>query len=143
MAIIDNKSRTSVLFEGLKSLQPGILTTGIEVDTVNYNGGVTFFMIPYSFSAAGETISFVKFQESTLLTGPWEDVDSRLYIGDIANMQNLGADDFSNMTIIPSIGVFGTKRYLKAIAEGNAANTTNVSTIFAYNLGLTVSPVTE
>lgn len=139
MAIRDNKSNNLVFSNGHLSPVAGATITGTSIDGAHYANGITFFFNISSATDPADTVSFVKFQDSPD-DSVWTDVDVSQYIGDITTLENLTAADFADGSIIPSIGVFGTEHYVRAVLEADGGNAGPIDISLSYNFGIEVKP---
>lgn len=138
MAIRDNKSNNLVYTLYRTNLSSNSTGTSLSVDTASYDNGVTFFLIGVIFGGPTDTISIEKIEESDD-NSTWNDVDSSLYIGPLSEVQNMSDSVFQNGNT-PSLGVFGTKRFLRAVVSSGAANTGSTTIVVGMNLGVEVKP---
>lgn len=138
MAIKDNKSNNLLWANGITTIAAGTSFDADSLDSAHYDLGITFFLNIAVANDVADTISFVKFQDSDD-NATWTDVNAEQYIGDITNLQDLTANDFTSGQAIPTIGVFGTNRYVRAVLQ-TGANTGDMTVVLNYNLGIEIKP---
>ena len=119
MAIKDNKSNIDVVtVDSLSFAAANVPQFSGSVDTANYDNGVTFFLVPFNAGVATTTVRLDSIQESDD-NSTWDYIADNKYIGSPDDTVEEEITTFP--TIIPSVGVFSAKRYLRArvVSEGN------------------------
>ena len=140
MNIKDIKSHTTTVNSNIITFQPNSTEWTIGVDTKNYNYGLMFFMLPFATENENNTISFEALEESDD-DSTWNDTYIRQYIGDVSLLQNLNATVGPN--IVPTIGVFGNKRYLRVRVSSGATNSGTITSQFIWILRANLIPDSE
>ena len=139
MAVVDLKSILTTIYSDNVVITPGqsIITT--ILDSRDYQAGVLFGIIPIATSDVDNEISLVNIQNS-IDNITWENVDTLQYIGD-NNLQNLKL--FTPPLVVPTLGVFGTRRYLRLVLSTPATNNSTLTVQIVWILGPTLRPDNE
>ena len=140
MAVTENKSVYGLIQDNVYTISAGATIDTQSFDTRDYQRGVTIFILGLTFSSPTDSISFVKIQNRAEPTDNWEDLDPLQYVPqDLTPVQNLTQSSFGSLIAIPSLGFFGTKRYVRAQFQGGA-NSGDATVLLGYQVGFTLAP---
>ena len=138
MAIRENKSNNLLYSAASYTFAPGGTNQTDAIDTANFDNGVTVFIMVAGGDDPANTASVTDVLESASATGPFTSVDPEKFIGELADLQGLTAVADSPR---PTLGLFGTERYIEIAVEADAGNTGNVVFNVGAWLGGEVKPV--
>lgn len=109
-----------------------VTSSGVIIDTANYDNGVYFFMDADSV-ASGATVSLeISHGDNSLLSDAALVPDKNLVYGDDGDVI-IDGEDIDEGDACPKEGVFGTKRYLRAAVEKTGAGTARVAVYAVVN----------
>jgi len=113
-------------FESEVLASGSVTSSGVIIDTADYDNGVYFFMDADSVASGAAVSLEISEGDNVLLTDAALVPDKNLVYGDDGDVIIDGAD-IDEGDACPKEGVFGTKRYLRAAVEKTGAGTARVS----------------
>ena len=134
MPIKDNKSGSEFTLVALEDATgDGVFQTP-AIDTADYGNGITF--VPYITVLVAGTTTFDNVQDSPDGTTDWQNVASGNINGPIVG-DTLGAASAGD--ILQTVGVFGTRRFLRLVFTFSGTTTDTQLRVIA-NGGIEVTP---
>lgn len=136
MAIKDIKSNLTTFYTDLLTIAPSTNVQSVGVEVNRYNNGVMLVILPTQSDDVANTVTLDAIQESTDDVS-YNDIDDDLYIGSLSQFADL--ELFTPPIIVPTLGVFGSQKFLRAnITTG--ANTGNMTLVLVWILKSEVRP---
>ena len=142
MAIIDNKSNLQFIYSGIINIPPSTpsIGAGIPLDTEGFDNGLTLFVLPTNFLDPADAflVNLLRVQDSADNI-VFNDVNANQFIGSIANFQNLSYLNTINVLTIPTLGMIGTRRFVRVLFS-TPANAGPVDVAHGYMAGIEEKP---